>query len=278
MTGAGDRRILVLVDGETVEPLGADVGPFQIVVAHVRGPGKETCEDAVCAFRLGDESLLLAVVDGMGGMRNGREAARLVVDSLGAQSAAHEAGNSRRAAVVEALERAHLRVTEECPGGGATVVCALVTAEWIQPVHAGDAEALLVGQRGRVKLRTLAHSPVGYAREAGLLSEEEALHHPERHIVSNGIGIDGMSIHVGPRIPLARRDTLVLATDGVTDNAREAEIVDALRRGPAVTGVGALVATCVDRMERAARDEPAPDDRLLGKPDDLTLLALRRRD
>ena len=151
----------------------------------------------------------------------------------------------------------------------------LVTEEWIQPVHAGDAEAFLIGPRGRVKLRTLAHSPVGYAQEAGLLSEEDALRHPERHVVSNGIGIEGMSIHVGPQLTLARRDTLLLVSDGVTDNAREAEIVASIRSGPLRSGVSALVTLCRERMMGVVNGNAGAA--AIGKPDDLSVVALRRK-
>ena len=60
----------------------------------------------------------------------------------------------------------------------------------IEGLHArsyqiGDSEAMIVGQRGLIKLQTLPHSPTGFAVEAGFLDEREALHHAERHLVSN---------------------------------------------------------------------------------------------
>ena len=60
-------------------------------------------------------------------------------------------------------------------------------------------------------MRTVAHSPVGYAEEAGLLDREEAIHHAHRHLVSNMLGMPEMHIEVGPPLTLDARDTIVLA-------------------------------------------------------------------
>ena len=93
-------------------------------------------------------------------------------------------------------------------------------------------DVLLLGQRGRLKLQTVAHSPVGFAVESGLLDEAEAMHHAERHLVSNVLGVPDMRIEVGSQLRLAPRDTLLLASDGLSDNLRMDEIVALLRTGP----------------------------------------------
>src|SRR5690606_2144872 len=102
----------------------------------------------------------------------------------------------------------------------------------IRPYHVGDSAILLTGQRGKLKMQTIAHSPIGYAVEAGLMREEEAIHHEERHVISNVIGSDQMRIEIGPPVEMARRDTLVLASDGLLDNLLPSEIVGYVRSGP----------------------------------------------
>ncbi|MGI9590762.1 MAG: PP2C family protein-serine/threonine phosphatase, partial [Myxococcota bacterium] len=79
---------------------------------------------------------------------------------------------------------------------------------------------LLIGQRGRVKLQTVDHSPVGFAVEAGLLDADAALHHEDRHIISNFVGGADLRIEMGSGLHLAERDTLCLASDGLADNLR----------------------------------------------------------
>ena len=113
---------------------------------------------------------------------------------------------------------------------------------------------------------------------AGYLSEAEALVHPDRHLVPSGIGVEGMTPEVGPNIRLARHDTVVLASDGLTDNVYESEIVEALRKGPLVEQLNGLVELTRGRM--AAADDSVDVDTgelAIGKPDDLTVIAIRRR-
>ncbi len=81
--------------------------------------------------------------------------------------------------------------------------------------HVGDSELLAVGQRGRIKQRVVPHSPTGFAVEAGLLDEDEAVRHDQRHVLFNVIGSLDMRVEVGPALELAARDTVLLASDGL---------------------------------------------------------------
>ena len=77
---------------------------------------------------------------------------------------------------------------------------------------------LAIGQKGKIKLQTISHSPVGLAVESGHLDESEAMHHEQRHVVSNVVGDQTMRIEVGAKLMLAPRDTVLLSTDGLFDN------------------------------------------------------------
>lgn len=248
-------------------------GGFDVVWASSRDPQKEVNEDAACAVDLGERGFVACVADGMGGMAHGAMAARICAESV--EAACMGGATSLRAAMVDGIEMAHRRVREEVRGGGATVVAVAIEGDSAQIVHAGDAEALVMGQRGKLKFRTVPHSPVGYAQEAGVLDEESALFHPERHLVSNGVGVDGMQVQIGPRLVLGRRDTILLCTDGLTDNAFENEIVGTLRAGQLLGSATKLFDLCHDRIVAASRGEYEDDQP--GKSDDLTLMAIRRR-
>ena len=69
---------------------------------------------------------------------------------------------------------------------------------------------LIISQRGRIKFQTIAHSPVGYALEAGMILEEEAIEHEERHVVYNVVGCSEMKIDIGPEITLSARDRVII--------------------------------------------------------------------
>ena len=94
------------------------------------------------------------------------------------------------------------------------------------------------------------------------------MHHEDRHLVSNVLGASDMRIEIGSWMALARRDTVVLASDGVLDNMHVDEIVDTVRAGPLVSVVDRLASTCRRRMLQPVEGQPS-------KPDDLTFLVFR---
>ena len=128
----------------------------------------------------------------------------------------------------------------------------------------------LVSQRGRVKWQSVGHAPVAYAIEAGIMDEDDAMMHPERHLVSNTVGQEDMSISVGPCLKPTARDTLVICSDGLSDNVNTDEMAEVIRTGP-------LQSVCTEVVELARQRMLQADEVMdvTGKPDDLTILACR---
>ncbi len=244
--------------------------------AHVRrSPSKDTAgEDALGVFRVGDRCWVLAVADGVGGQAGGRDAALAALAAMGDALASIGGDPQRmRGAVLDGIERANAAVLALGGGAATTLAVAEVGEEYIRPYHVGDSAVLLVGQRGRLKLQTVPHSPVGFAVEAGLLDATEAIHHELRHVISNVIGSADMRIEVGPELPFAARDTLVLASDGLFDNLFVEEVVEAVRCGELGAAMGRLEGQVAARM----RGPAVHNGRLLpSKPDDLGVLLFRR--
>lgn len=247
---------------------------FEIAFLSRRDPDKAVSEDALFIVPMGEDAICVGVIDGMGGMAAGGKAARITAEVVAMEVAAHESPVKRRAALVEGFERAHARVAEECAGGGATAVAAIITTETVQMIHSGDAEGLQFSQRGHLRHRTPAHSPVGHGQQAGVLTELEALLHPERHLVSSGVGVEGMTIEVGPKTPLRARDVILLCSDGLTDNVFEAEIIEGMRRGPLPESLLRTADLATERMIDPFR---IPTGHAIGKADDMTIVAIRRR-
>ena len=247
-----------------------EVGCGQVAVFTAPGPGKTTPnEDGVALTELNTELAVLAVADGMGGLPAGERAAACALDALAAAvSDAHDGGRSLRDGILDGFEAANSAVREATPGGGATLAVVELAGRTMRGYHVGDSGILLVGQRGRLKHQTVAHSPVGYAVEAGVLDENEAMAHAERHVVSNALGWPDMKIDVGPVRRLARRDTLLLASDGLFDNLRVDDIIDAIRVGPLCRVADALATRTRAQMLSLAAAQP-------GKPDDLAFVLFR---
>jgi serine/threonine protein phosphatase PrpC len=228
--------------------------------------GDDPNQDAL-AVVCGPDMVLLAGADGLGGHRGGHEASKLLVSELHKAASDTEAGDIR-AAVLGTIERVNEVLGQDRAGGAATVIVVEITREGMRPYHVGDAGALVAGQRGRLKLRTVDHTPVGYAVAAGLLDEDDALHHDERHVVDNAVGGDNMRVELGSRLALAARDTIVLGSDGLFDNLTIDELVDLVRTGPLMDAARRVVAVCRARMTEPTDDAPS-------KLDDLSFILYR---
>ena len=224
--------VQVWTDQDMSEPRPVPLSRGEAWVYSRRCPDRPENQDAAGCFALAPGGVL-AVADGMGGHAGGAEASRIVLECLRArlQRSDDEPG-ALRAAILDGIEEANRLVLELGIGAGTTLAAAEILLDTLRPYHVGDSEILVVGQRGRIKLQTVSHSPVGYAVEAGMLDGEEAIHHDERHLVSNLVGSAEMRIEVGSPLTLAPRDTVLLATDGVFDNLHLQEIIEMIRVGP----------------------------------------------
>ena len=146
-------------------------------------------------------------------------------------------------------------------GAGTTLALAIVDKACVQPLHVGDSGILVITQRGRIKHRTMPHGPVGDAVRAGILDEEDAPWHEESHVVSNLVGGADMWVELGPKIPLGRRDTIVVGSDGLFGNLSAEEIAAQVRTGDLSAVADALANACALRMQEGSADRPpAPDD------------------
>jgi len=174
-----------------------------------------------------------------------------------------------RTAVLNGIEAANETVLALGNGSATTLTVVTIEGKVARSYQVGDSEAIVVGQRGRIRGQTMAHSPTGFAVEAGMLGKRAALHHEERHIVSNFIGTTDMRVDMGPGIRLNPRDTVLLASDGLTDNVHIHEITDLVRKGPLDTAVKAITSLAKRRMTVETMHQPS-------KPDDLSVILFRK--
>lgn len=238
-------------------------------VRTVRCPDREVAnQDAAAVLRCGPERAVLAVADGFGGQPAGDQAARVALEAL-ADSIRTSAGiDDLRGPVLDGFERANEAVLSLGVGAATTLAVAEVSGNSIRPYHVGDSTILIVGQRGKLKLQTLAHAPVAYAVESGMLAESEAMHHEDRHLVSNMVGSPEMRIDIGPSMPLSPRDTVLLGSDGVFDNLHLQEIVEIIRTGSPADAADGLISASSVRMASPTPGSPS-------KPDDATAILYR---
>ena len=246
------------------------IGGGSLALYSSRSPDKEGAnEDAVGILATGPDSAVIAVADGVGGAPAGsRASARAIECVLHAVQQAMRDEQDLRHSLLNGFDAANEQVLSLGVGAATTLTAVEINGCEIRAFHVGDSFMLITGQRGKVKLQTIPHSPVGYGIESGLLDEKEAMYHEERHLISNMVGTANMRIDVGSPYDLAPNDTLVLSTDGLSDNLHMAEIVECVRKGPLRKVATKLARMATERMEEKRPDVPS-------KPDDLTFLIFR---
>ncbi len=270
--GAGATEPVVLPG----EPEAAEIFVTRLAAAEVaaccrRSPDKETDnEDTLALIPLGPETAVLAVADGAGGLPAGRRASQTAIRTvIGSLAAPRDPSVILRTAILNAMEEANAAVMDLGNGSATTLTIVSVEGRLVRPYHVGDSAALVTGQRGLLKMQTIAHTPVAFAVEAGFLDEVEALYHAERNLVFNFLGTPQMRIEVGAEFELAARDTVLLASDGLTDNLHLAEIIEIARKGSVPAAISDLAAAARERMLTPQAGTPS-------KPDDLSIILLRK--
>ncbi len=263
---------IVMLDGAAgPDSIQEELGGGSIVAYSDRSPDKETeNEDTVAAMPCGPDAVILVIADGVGGLPGGKRASETAVTKLA--ESLHVAMTESmllRTAILDGIEAANKSVLDI--GNGSATTMTVVTIEGLiaRTYQVGDSEAIIVGQRGRIKSQTMVHSPTGFAVEAGFLDKREALHHEERHLVSNFVGTSDMRIDIGPAVKLRPRDTVLLASDGLTDNIQIDDVINIIRKGPLAKAMDSMVRLAHHRMINESKRQPS-------KPDDLSVILFRK--
>lgn len=266
---ADDTVQFVREDMDGLSPRVLSVGSGVVAVFSMRCPGKSTAnEDAAAVWQV-PGGAVLAVADGVGGHPGGEIASARALAALTREvRRATSAGQPLREGVLRGFDAANAAVLSLGTGAATTLVAVEIEDGVARTYHAGDSTALFLGQRGRIRHRSVDHSPVSYAVQAGVLDEDEALHHDDRNLISNAVGSESMHIELGPAVRLSARDTVLLASDGLFDNLSLQQIVDIVRRGPLRLACARLAAACLQHMTE-------PREHQASKPDDLTFLLYR---
>lgn len=259
----------LFVNEDLVVPRTLRVGSGTAVVYSMKCPDERPKnEDCAAVYSVNGGGGVLAVADGAGGMRGGDQAASIAVQLMQSTLDGLEEPSMLRPAILNAFEAANTAIMALGIGAATTLSVVEIQGDVVRPYHVGDSDILVVGQRGRIKAQTVPHSPVGYAVESGMLDARDALHHEDRHLVSNLMGSSDMHIQVGAPVHMAKFDTVIVASDGLADNLQQKEVIKIIRKGPLDLAADSLAQIALDRMHH-------PSDKYPSKPDDLTFILFR---
>jgi len=186
-----------------------------VVDSHV-GMVRSENEDAFFpeADDAADGPVAIAVADGMGGAAAGEVASRLAIDA----STGDEAKDDD---ALERVQRANRAVVEAAlaepayTGMGTTLTLGIFDADGLLHIgHVGDSRAYLV-RAGELRRLTRDDTVVEELVVAGLLSEDEARIHPRRHLITQSLGMQDITIQLIEE-QLGDGDRVLLCSDGLT--------------------------------------------------------------
>src|SRR5207248_4149327 len=172
---------------------------------------------------------LFAVADGMGGPRAGEVASGLAAAALKA-NASGGAGEDRVVALIqEANRRVFERSSEDenVSGMGTTMTVALVEDGGVVIGHVGDSRAYLA-RDGALEQLTEDHSLVAELVRGGKLSPEEAVHHPQRSVITRALGTDPDVDADTFTVQAHNGDVFLLCSDGLTTMVSDETILRVL--------------------------------------------------
>jgi protein phosphatase len=185
---------------------------------------------------------LMLVADGVGGLSNGGDAARIATETITRYVAStlrcyHTAGSARdeefyealRAAATEAHEAVRADVDARNGSGAATTLTlGIVVWPWLYVLQVGDSRCYVYSDgelRQVTRDQTVAQSLV----DQGLLAADRLKASPFSHVLASAIGAE-QSVPEVTRIDISERSSVTLVcSDGLTKHVRDAEIAEHVR-------------------------------------------------
>lgn len=195
-------------------------------------------EDRAIVVNCADGLTVAVVADGMGGHRAGDTASQLTIETLQSELSCLSGSLSSeecKAMLKKAIEKANDKVyqaamsDEQYHGMGTTIVLAAATEEELHIAHIGDSRAYKLSGERIIQL-TEDHSLVNELVKSGQITEEDALHHPRRNVLTRALGTEK---HVQADIhhyEWSRNDLLLLCSDGLSSHVEPEQMTQILLR------------------------------------------------
>ena len=181
---------------------------------------------------LGNLPNLFIVADGMGGHKAGDYASRHTIERVVA-SISRNSSEEPVTIIQEAISKANELLVAESnedetkSGMGTTLVIATLVGDKLIVANVGDSRLYVISDM--VRQITRDHSLVDEMVRLGELNPSEARSHPDKNIITRAIGAQKNVKADFFEVELAKDDYVLMCTDGLTNMARDEEILDIVR-------------------------------------------------
>lgn len=228
-----------------------------------KGPVRRENQDHAEAVSLrAPRATVLLVCDGMGGANSGALASTLAAGAYLERLRSLLSGSKKNAVLAPLWMRDACTAANEAvfsraaadsadAGMGTTLVSAVVVGHRAEVINVGDSRAYLIRDKALEQI-THDHSVVAEMVERGELTPEQALHHPNRNLITRAVGVDQTVDSDLFSLRLRRGDRLLLCSDGLSNTLSEEELLQLSCAGRSAKKVcHALVNRA---LEKGARD------------------------
>lgn len=198
--------------------------------------------ESVATIEVGENGLVAAVSDGMGGALAGEVASHMAVNAVRSlmqklQSLPEYAqlpfSEQFRLAVEQTNKFIHRQsqTSPQLAGMGATFTGAAFFQGQLYLAQVGDSRAYLI--RGhQITQMTKDQSLVGQLVDAGYLTEEQAQEHAYKNVILQALGAQPDTVVVMDRLTVYQKDVMLLCSDGLSNKVPGPEILNVVASAP----------------------------------------------
>lgn len=207
---------------------------MKIVARTDAGMVRDNNQDSYTAFEL-DNAVVAVVCDGMGGAAEGAlasaQAIRAIKEYITERYYIGMTDISIKSLLISSLESANRfvfnlsRTDDKYFGMGTTAVAALITDSYVYIAHVGDSRAYKKNN-GILNQLTKDHSIIQHMIENGEISAQEAVEHPDKHIITRALGVDDVVKVDFCQESFEENEILLLCSDGLTNFVETDDIIN----------------------------------------------------
>ncbi len=195
------------------------------------GNVRENNEDYFGYYK-GSYGEIAIVCDGMGGHKGGKTASRITVEVIKQHFEKLGRNYNERDELKNSLIKANNAIINaasdgnEFKGMGSTAVVLLIRENKAFYAHLGDSRLYLIRNKEITQL-TKDHSLVQELVDGEIITEQQALEHPQKNVITRALGDHNKAIPEVVKEPLNiyKNDVFVLCTDGLTNYIKDDEIL-----------------------------------------------------
>ena len=210
-------------------------------------------EDAVSVVKNKQGEALAIICDGVGSHSNAAYSSNYIVSTLEKdwQNLTFANFNNMKNWLYDKIEKLNKELFEKSKSKnkkmGTTIVAVATFDDQVVVYNIGDSRAYGITSDNEMSVVTIEDSVVGALIQAGVITEEEAKTHPEKHVLTQALATrERIDLHTFID-DLSKYDYFLICSDGLTNMLDEEEIKEIIRQEELSIAVEKLINLSVER-------------------------------